>query len=273
MTILNKLSGCPRRSISQVAVFYDPESMFYLNENLGIKEDYVNHIICELSKSGVLYDIYNLNDIDKIQLDKYKLLVFLDAFKIRSEIKQVVDASEAYKVWIHAPGYENARNYHDIECTVGMKLAETDCDMVEYKGKVFGFSRQIKPMFEVLDGEYVLAYYADGCKVAVALKGKNIYSAVGNIPYILWHEIERICGVHSYTSNGTAVYGDSRFICTQNPFSEKCCINLPEDMRFIELFDGGEYRSDNCMLEYNAPRNATKLFAVVQAKKKNELQR
>lgn len=263
--IMNEVTGYPRKSLAQTAVFYDPESTLYLNENLGVKEDYVNNIICELGKSGVLYDIYNLNDIMKTDISRYKMLVFLNAFKMSEEIRQKLENIDAYKVWIHAPGYENNRNLHDIERIIGMKLVEAEeCSSIKYAGETFGFTNQVTPLFEVKNAGMVLAYYEDTQKAAVALNGNNIYSATGNIPYALWHEFEKICGVHIYTHNGIAVYGDSRFICVQNPFSEACSISMPDDMSFVELFDGGEYKTENGVLRYNAPKGTTKMFLMKQ---------
>ena len=259
--IIHEVTGYPRKSIAETAIFYDPESTLYLNENLGVKEDYVNNIICELGKSGVLYDVYNLNDIMKIDASQYKMLVFLNAFKLNDEIIEKLENLDVYKVWIHAPGYENNRSVNDIERIIGMELVEREeCNKIRFNEEVFGFSNQVTPLFEVKKAEKVLAYYEGTQKAAVALDGKNIYFATGNIPYALWHEIERICGVHIYTDNGMAVYGDSRFICVQNPFSEACSINLPEDMSFVELFDGGEYISEGRRLSYDVPIGTTKMF-------------
>ena len=265
MEIINEVTGYPRKSIAQTAVFYDPESTLYLNENLGVKEDYVNNIISELGKSGVLYDIYNLNDIMKIDTSQYKMLVFLNAFKLSDEIMQKLENMDAYNVWIHAPGYENNRNLHDVERIIGMELVETEeCSSIKYDGGAFGFSNQVTPLFEVKNAEKVLAYYEGTQKAAVALNGKSIYSATGNIPYTLWHEFEKICDVHIYTNNGVAVYGDSRFICMQNPFSECCNINISADMSFVELFDGGDFQPQNRVLQYKVPKGTTKMFLVKQ---------
>ena len=50
------------------------------------------------------------------------------------------------------------------------------------------------------------------------------------------------------------IYGDSRFLCYQNPFSDECEIKLTEDCKFEELFDGGEYESTGKVLKYGAPK-------------------
>ncbi len=65
---------------------------------------------------------------------------------------------------------------------------------------------------------------------------------------------------HVYTENGTGIYGDSRFLCYQNPFSDECEIKLTEDCKFEELFDGGEYESTGKVLKYKVPKGTTKMF-------------
>ena len=259
--IIEKMNTIPRKSISEVAVFYDSESFIHINGNLGIKEDYVHNIICEIAKSGVLYDIYNLNDINKVDMKQYKMIVFLGAFNIKPDIEQEIKMSEAYKVWIHAPMYENNRDINDVCEIVGMELSEmVGCDKVTFGDCSFGFSNEVKPIFEVKNADKVLANYSGSDKVAIAIKNRNIYSAVGNVPYQVWHEFEKISGVHIYNKDGVAVYGDSRFIAMQNPFSQKCELNLPANRCCLELFDDKKYNSDKCVLQYEAKKGETKLF-------------
>lgn len=267
MKIINKLSKIERKSIAEVAVFYDSESLFYLNENLGIKEDYVNNQLLELAQTGVLYDIYNLSDIGKIDKEQYKMMVFLDAFSMNDELIKKIEDIDAYKVWIHAPGYVKNRNIKDVERIIQIKLSETLCNSaIEYEGRLFGFSKVISPIFKIENADKVIACFEGSAEAAVGISGKNIYSACGNIPYELWCKFEEISGVHRYTDNRTAVYGDSRFICYQNPYTDTCEIRVKEDGKYIELFDGGEYQSIKGVIKYNVPAGTTKMF-LLQKKK------
>ncbi|MDY3929872.1 MAG: hypothetical protein SOZ34_11000 [Clostridia bacterium] len=259
--IINKLKELPRKSVADVAVFYDSESLFYLNENLGIKENYVNNQILELAKTGVLYDIYNLNDIGKINIKQYKLIIFLDAFLLSDNILEEIEKIKCYKLWIHAPGYVKNHKSEDVEKIIGMKLSEFSGNaVVNYDGVMFGFDREISPIFNVENADNVIAYFDGTDKAAVGQKGENIYCSCGNIPYELWCKFEEIGKVHRYTHNKTAVYGDSRFICCQNAFSDNCEISLEEDGEYIELFDGGEYKTQNKILKYKTPKGTTKMF-------------
>lgn len=259
--ILNMLKLTPRKPVSEVAVFYDSESCFYLNDNMGIKEDYVTKQILEIAKSGVLYDIYNLNDIGKIDTTRYKMFIFLNAFKISEKTLEVIYSSDAYKVWIHAPMYANAREISDIEKAVGMKLRRVEgVDKIVCGGAEYGFSKDMSLMLAPEGDIEILGSYKGTDIAAVAKKGKNIYSGAANIPYTVWKNFERIAGVHIYTENGTGIYGDSRFLCYQNPFSDECEIKLTEDCKFEELFDGGEYESTGKVLKYGVPKGTTKMF-------------
>ena len=157
--------------------------------------------------------------------------------------------------------YANAREISDIEKAVGMKLRRVEgVDKIVCGGAEYGFSKDMSLMLAPEGDIEILGSYKGTDIAAVAKKGKNIYSCAANIPYTVWKNFERIAGVHIYTENGTGIYGDSRFLCYQNPFSDECEIKLTEDCKFEELFDGGEYESTGKVLKYGAPKGTTKMF-------------
>lgn len=259
--IYNKIAEIPRSSVAEIAVFYDPNSEAVLNDNLNLKEDFVNHNILEIAKSGVPYDVYNYRDAAAVDLDRYKLLIFLNNFISDSDTEKKIIASAAYKLRIHAPGYAANHEIKDVEKIVGMTLAiENQFSNIVCDNEKFAFSDEVYPLFKIDEDVEVLGTFEKSGNTGIGIKGKNIYSAMGNIPCSVFQKIMKKADVHIYTENGTGIYGDSRFFCYQNPFSENCEIFLKEDAKFIELFENKKYKSKNSKLNYTAKPGETKLF-------------
>ena len=252
--IMDRLSKMKHESVSEIAVFADPPSFNYLKEEYNLTVDYVRKNLKNLHKCGAPYDVYNLSDITRIDLSKYKMLVFLYAPKISDEIKQIINGTpDKLKVFIHTPGViiNGKIDFSAIEDMTKTKVSE----MSEYKnavylGTVFGFSSNIKPTFKVTDEDAEILARYEGGDVAVSRKKDRVYCGVGNIPSALWLKLATTAGVHIYSDKLVTTYADSRFISCQ--FPEDCLdsINVKEDGIYIDLFTNKEYKAENGILEF-----------------------
>lgn len=252
--IMDKLAKKNHESISEIAVFADPLSFNLLKEEHNLTIDYVRKNLNNLHKCGAPYDVYNLSDIARIDLRKYKILAFLYTPKISDEIKRIIDkATDKLKIFIHTPGVitNNGIDFSAIENITKIKVSQmSKCEKAVYQDKRFGFVANINPTFKITDSDAeILANYEDG-DAAVAIKDNIVYSGVGNIPSALWCEIAKIAGVHIYSDKLVTVYGDSRFISCQ--FPGDCCdsINVKYDGVYIDLFSGKEYQAKDGILQF-----------------------
>ena len=262
MKILEKLYEKPHKSVSEIAVFVDPMSFLHMKDCSYLPLDCVRANRDTLHECGAPYDYFNLNDIDKINHEQYKLYVFLNALDMKSEVKEFIadNLQNKTKVWLYAPNYFSGKP----EEVSGIKIKEISetTSKVTYNGKEFGFTEPTAPMFEVDEPESeAIACYTDG-KVACAQKGNQIYIATGNVPSELWRDIAKKAGVHLYTENPGALYVDSRFIAYQTVHETDIELNIPFDCTVEELFDGGSYKTNKGILKYKAENNETKLFLV-----------
>ncbi|MBQ8311325.1 MAG: hypothetical protein IJX80_09985 [Clostridia bacterium] len=242
------------RSVSEIAVFADPMGFNLLKENLNLTVDYVRKNRNNLHKCGAPFDYYNLSDITKIDLTPYKMLVFLFAPTLSSEIKATLAGlDDKLKVWVHLPDVASsgALDFSAVGTLCGMTMAEeTASQSAVHNGTTFGFSTAVSPLLQVTDKDAcVLARYENG-DVAAALKNNTAYIALGNAPSSLWRELAAHAGVHAYTEKEVPVYADSRFVACQFPNAATDIITTETDGDYVEVFTKKHYRAKNRQLTF-----------------------
>lgn len=253
--IMDKLSKMKHESISEIAVFADPPGFNYLKEENNLTVDYVRKNLNNLHKSGAPYDVYNLSDITRVELSKYKMLVFLYAPVISDEIKKIIDETpDKLKVFIHTPGVveNNKIDFSAIENITKMQIFEMpQYENAVYLDNTFGFSSSIKPTFKLTDKDAEILAHYEGGDAAVAIKADRAYSGVGNLPSALWLKLATAAGVHIYSDKLVTMYGDSRFISCQFPGDCRDIINVKEDGIYTELFTEKNYEAKGGILEFS----------------------
>ncbi|MDD6799956.1 MAG: hypothetical protein PUE85_06040 [Firmicutes bacterium] len=252
MSVLNRIYEKSHRSISEIAVFVDPMSFLHMKDSTSITVDCVRNNRDALHECGAPYDYFNLKDLPRVNRKQYKMFVFLNALDISEEVKQYIqnELADSTKVWLYAPNLFSGGT--EQVCDIKLCPKNDPNAKVNYRGKIFGFTEPTAPMYSVNDSSAeVLASYTDGT-VACARKGKQVYLATGNVPPELWRELARQSGVHIYTDKPGALYADSRFIARQTVHETEIELHLPFDCVLEELFDGGVYKTDHCVLKYEA---------------------
>ena len=268
VAIIERIQKLPRAQVAEIAVFADSRSFLLLREGADLHYKYVRDNLNELAECGAPFERFNLGDIERIDAEKYKMFVFLNAFSISDEIKTAITRRLAgkMKIWIHAPNYAegDCENARAITRMVGMEIepfASDSTEYIDFEGVEFGFGKPVAPMFEVTDNNVeVLGRFVANGKVGLARKGENVYCSVGSIPHQLWRHMARDAGAHIYCEDRGAMYVDSRFIARQTVHESNCVIHMPFDCEFEELFDGGKYSTKDGALRYIAQKGSTKLF-------------
>lgn len=262
MNILEELYEKTHQSVSEIAVFADPMSFLRMPDANRMPLDLVQRNRDSLHHCGAPYDYFNLKDIGKTDLSRYKLCIFLNAVEMSAEIKQVIaqKLQHTVKVWLYAPNWATG----GISEVCPIKLAETNnCEgKVQYQTEIFGFTDPVSPLYGIDDPEAeIIAYYTDGVP-ACARKGKDIFIPVGNVPFSLWRDIAKSAGVHLYSDTPGALYVDSRFVAKQNIREREHTIHMLFDCIVEELFDGGIYMTKDRELKYIAEKGEMKLFVI-----------
>ena len=261
MEILSELYKLPHQSVAEIAVFVDPMSYLRMPDEGNLTVDCGRNTRNNLHHCGAPFDYFNLADITRIDLSRYKMCVFLNAIDLSDKVKAALASlHNATKVWLWAPNWASGGS--EEVCSIHLKeIDEAQCK-VRYGGELFGFTDPVAPLWAVDDSEAeILAYYENGLP-ACARKGKDVYIPVGNVPTELWRDLARDAGVHIYSETPGAFYADSRFVARQSALESDLTIRMPFDCVLEELFDGGIYKTQDKELKYSAKPGSTKLFVI-----------
>jgi hypothetical protein len=252
----HRLRDVPMRSVAQIAVFGDVQSMYHVNALSSLADDLLVQPPDALARIGAPYDIYNFSDVDHPQLPfaQYKLLIFLNAFCIphhkREFIRAELQTGHRTLLWVYAPDYIQADGFSSdaISHITGITVArrEGDDSAVQLGASRFSFSKKVSPLFEVRDKDaQVLGAYVSNGAPALASKKlarhTSVYSAIGNLPAAVYREIARTAGVHIYYEGSDPTYINSRLFGIHMQTDPLPRITLPvrTSCRIEELFDGG----------------------------------
>lgn len=63
-------------SVSDVLVVFDERSMAYMRESVDMHRGYLRELITNLAASSVVFDVYRARDLERIDLSRYKLVIF-----------------------------------------------------------------------------------------------------------------------------------------------------------------------------------------------------
>lgn len=265
-----KLKSIKCENVSEIAVFASGEALYGVNKCSRINDA----LLCKqrkgLSYLGAPYDVFDTSDITKINLDRYKMLVFIDELCMKDEIRDFIEntvkKSGKTVVWSYAPDYFG-NGINGISNITGIKVENYTGDScrAEYKGEKFGFEVRYNEMFTSNDGK-VLAVYENSDTPAVVKKDcggfVSVYSAVGDMPSSLLKDIARDAGVFIYSDTTDLVYVNSNIISVCSDTDGDVTVNMPKDGTLSEMFDGGDVEVKNGKFTLNMRRGEVKMFKI-----------
>ena len=268
LDIFKRLSGLEARPVAEIAVFVDPMSFVLTKETTKLCTDLVRANIKALHRCGAPFEIYNLSDLPKLDKNRYKLFVFLNALTIPDELRGYIkhELDHINKAFVYAPGMTRGGklDIQGISELIGLDITEyAGRGRAVYDGVEYGFTREISPLFTVKlpeAGEVeTLASYIDG-DVASVRSGECVYSALGNLPWQLWRDIAAWSGAHIYDRNGGGLAVDSRFITAYTTLRGDCELTLPRDGCYVDIWSGIKYDTNGKTLKYSAEPGRTMMF-------------
>jgi len=166
-----------------------------------------------VARSGVAYDCIFLEDLRLADMDRYRCVIFTNAFALTHDEKQLIKerTKDKHVVWLYAPGYvdERSLSVDNMISVTGITLKKT----VPKNTCVFPDGRKItlhlenlEPMFEVSDSDaQPIAYYEDSEAIAVARKDNVWYYAFPQLDSLTLIPILESAGVHRYCTTGDPI--------------------------------------------------------------------
>lgn len=235
-----KIRGRKRESISEVLLVADEEAFHYHKTSYYLHRRLFADVIDSMNRVGAPYDLYRMNDLETLDLTPYKLILFLNPFRVQSGQWKRISARFPENVtllWNYAPGMilDDVCKAENIGIFTGFEVAErADNPYLPLKtaGALQGTSDLVWaphiaddvcpvadncPVFEITGPAAVkpLAFYENGGIAAGEMtreKQRIIYTAVPLFKTEHLRKLMEQSQCKCLAPVNTLVYGDSRFI-------------------------------------------------------------
>ena len=261
LSIAENLSDKPAKSVAQIAVFAEGESMYRARKSANLATVCLSDIRRTLAECGAPYDLYSISDLALDEADNYKMYIFVNQYDIKPETKALIEEKCKVKgktvLWLYAPNFAtdgnlNIENISDIT-GITVTSGQISHGKMLYNGKGYDYPLAA-PYFSVCDENTTpLAFFEDSTE-AVAEKTvdgfKSVYCAACNLPSELLRDILIGSNIFVYSKNSSVyTYVNSNSIGVYNATGSDTEISLSEDGVYHDLICDEDFRCDNGTLK------------------------
>jgi len=217
------------QSNADVLLVHDTKSFYYTGSSST--SSYMGHwadnwVPPAIFKSGVVQDVIHIDDLDKVNLQQYKAIVFINTWVLNDAQKKFIQSKVAagnrHLIFLYAPGYCNEKelNRSFVESVTGIQINQisqqklttiviNDSIVSNYNFNISNHA--VNPLFVVSDkNAHALGNLKDTTAVAFARKNfSNHTSWFMSLPSgsaELWRYIFREAGANIYDANGDIFY-------------------------------------------------------------------
>ncbi len=229
-TLVDERLSTPYRSEADVLFVYDTRS-FYHTASLRGTDPFstvlIDYNTLAAFRSGVVFDPVHLDDLPRIDLSQYRVIVFGNVYLLSEELRRFirdrVAAGGRTLVWYYAPGYQRGTtlSIESISNLTGIRLAPLSLSnppeirVAFPAGTAFTYvtgKQAVVPLFAVRDPDAtVFGTYTETGDAAVVLKAfkdhRAWYVAVPQTGSGLLRRILHQSDAHIYSRQGDIVYG------------------------------------------------------------------
>jgi hypothetical protein len=208
-------------SEADVLLVFDMKSFYYVKNGwTPVSEDLNDRFISELYHTGVVFDNIFLSDLDKVNLDQYKAIVFMNTFCISDQervyIKNKVEQKGRHIVWNYLPGYTNGKdlNMAYVSDLTGMRVKQIDVAANPtvkvvasgFPTTEFSFRGQVYPLVSITDKNAQVLGKLTGTEHTVLARKNNPHftSWYSTLPLHgpeLMRKVLQEAGVHVYSTD------------------------------------------------------------------------
>ncbi len=203
------------RSIAEVLLVVDENVMHHMRPNFSLHRSTIGHVGSTVKESGVPIDFYRMADLPELDLSRYKMVIFLNAFYADpDELSAAIarTAPDCHIMYQYAAGILNkktgAYGVENIKKLTGFSVAEY--------GKR---EEQCYPMIYIEGGDGIRAVetYPDGHIKLAERRGADgrtylHHAHTCDLGVERMRELLSSAGVHLYAPPYCVVQGDSRFL-------------------------------------------------------------
>ncbi len=192
------------RRDADVLLVYDTDS-YYIRSRVF---DFDYTIVEAVARSGVSYDTIYTHELAVCELDRYKCVIFVNAYMLTSEAREKYRrlTEGKLRVWLYAEGFCDGEKLDadNLSQTVGIKLKRYNAEpsILCYQDKNFNITEgTFAPFFALDDPDAeAIAHYGDGTP-ASAIKENDAWIALPLISQEVMRPLFRRAGAHIYTDS------------------------------------------------------------------------
>ena len=280
---LDESKNRDRSSIAEILILADEESLSYA----GFQSDWPDHspawrlnrMLMEhqipFLKAGLPFDSGLLDDLDLIEFDRYKLVVFLNTWHVsvedRQKIKEKIQCDNRVLLWCYAPGIfqENNVSADLISSLTGIEfnlmkdeerkrlidakqiLTQAGQNWLQQNGEnqlveSFGPSEKIGRVVAVADQNVDSLAVLEGSDVLTLVKKKmNDWTSMYSLTPVLTPGIVRVlarsAGVHIFSESNDTFYANKSYITLNAGDTGEKIIKLPFKANVYQAIDNQLY--------------------------------
>ena len=229
-------AALPLKSRAEVALVVDPQSARYLNDQNPVVAQINQGTRNKLNRLGAPFEVFSFNDLSRVDLAQYKVLVFPGLFEVTPEkaeiLKKYVCKNDRTVVFVYAPGISDGKTLDEVR-------------VKEITGTAFKTPG-------------VSAVQHDGWKSVYAPDYKDV------TPQML-QKIAAEAGVTIYCQDAVPVYANERLVAIHMAQGGEKTITLPTACREVrELYTGRVIPVTERRFRYTFATPDTALFELVE---------
>lgn len=199
-----------------------------------------------LAQIGAPVDIILLSDVERLA-DKYKMVIFLNAYKDKPELRSALAAlrkNNVKTVITYGAGFIDDNGFSAASasaCTgISLDIAEPGSLKVKFtNGNTSGSAYEAEPKFKVTDeNATVLGRYVDSKDVAVAEKGNIVFYGGTLLDPTIMRSIAEKAGVHIFIDSEDNIHASKDIFSIHANHKGKKLISLPEKSDVIDVYSG-----------------------------------
>lgn len=263
-----RIMNVDKESNSEVAVFYSGQSLYYINKMSEINTETICTQRDGLGRMGSPYDTYSLGDLDKVDINKYKLFIFIESLLLTNEQRNIINnLKKMNKTILFIGPIDYARNgiKSVIEMTNMNLMIEDELEnTVITKDSKYGYYNEKIDNFYINEEVEVIGRYKNSNKIALGKKDNIFFSGMGNLDYKTLQYILKEAGVHIYSDIGEGTYICKNFIGIHSPCHNKVIINLKEDGEYEEIFTKTRYLSKDKKIILDTSINCSQMLMKIE---------
>lgn len=240
----------PRKSVSEVCVIVEDKSLLYYATNAGSSSSWIGAQMNQIGKLGAPYDIYLTDDLNDINISKYRLFIFLNPILLTPQNTKMIRGKcmneNRILIWLYAPGLitdefsvSNVSSIVNMEIDFEEKHLNAEVAVNIENKKLYYQGVNVSPFLYIKNGaDTVYGQTKDGYIVLADKKEKSYSNVLASVPSVPWQVIQHFAkksGVHIYSDAGDVIYANQSYLSVSASKPGKRQLKLPGKFGLQEL--------------------------------------